>query len=152
MRYISAMSRQYSLFCGGIALVVSLVGLAGCTRTSDGSIEYRSPISMPTFPRLSPISLFSRRQAPDATASQFPPPPAAKADAPLVAQSSVPAGEAPGRRAAPRTNAPKVWVPRMAAAQLPGAATEPQAVENASGTLSCRNASGTGGRIRIVCE
>lgn len=111
-----------------------LLAAGGCTRTSDGSIEFQSNYGMPELP-----SLFKRKTASGPvviapTAFPAPPPSPVEIAAPRKPQPAA-------RKTAQRPRKPAAAQPPAQVA--PALPTEP---------IACRNVTAASGRVKYVCE
>lgn len=113
----------------GLAACV-LPGVAGCTKTSDGSIEFRRQNMMGGLLGAEP------KPAADVAAMTFPQPP------PLPAP--------PVEQVAVRKKPPVRTVRRSSPAEQ--ATTAAPAEAKPAANLNCRNATQTGGRVKFVCR
>lgn len=111
--------------------------VSGCTRTSDGSIEPIVPLTLDAMPALRPIG-WGRTSAPQSqatlVATAFP-------DAPAAPQQR----RTYGKRLARNDTA----VPRF------GIVTKPilrAAAQQPAKAITCREATGTSGKKRVVCN
>lgn len=102
-----------------------LLASSGCTRTSDGSIEFQRLSGLP--------DLFGSRPPVSGPLTPFPPVP--PAPAPIAA-----AQKRPAKKAAPR--------PRKAAAAQPA----PPVTADPPKPISCTTVAQTGGRVKVVCQ
>lgn len=109
--------------CGG------LLGAAACTKTSDGSIEFQRQNMMPGMFGIQP------KQAANAAPAVFPQPPEPSAPPaqPIIVRKK-----------------PSAKAPRRATAIAPAAVT--QAVSEPERSLTCRNETSPGGRVKFVCR
>lgn len=114
-----------------VALAFLGLGAAGCTRTSDGSVEFHRP-DYGTY------GWFTRRAADpvEPPAMAFPPPPAAPQ--PVMAEPTRPSGKSSVR-------------PRRVAAQ-PSLVSQPQVTADAPAQITCRHLPQPGGRVKYVCQ
>lgn len=112
-------------------LAVACLGAltTGCTRTSDGSIEFHRPVYE------TPGWFKRRASTAPAEAAVFPAPP--PAPQPVVAARSQPV-----RKAQPR--------PRRTAVQKPVA--QPPVSADPPAPVTCRNVTQAGGRVKYVCQ
>jgi hypothetical protein len=111
-----------AVICGG------LFAVSGCTRTSDGSVEFKAPSLAPGFLRRGAAE--SRQAAPIAVAP-FPQEPAKPAER----VTAKPRQTKPARQE-PRTVRPPT----------------PQPVEQSEKALACSEQTQPGGRVKVVCE
>jgi hypothetical protein len=109
------------LACGG------LLATAGCTKTSDGSIEFQRQNMMPGMFGIQP------KQAASAAPMVFPQPPAPAAQ-PIVVVRKKPSAQTARRRTA----------------AAPAAVT--QAVAQPKQPMTCQNETSPGGRVKFVCR
>ncbi|MGB3388168.1 MAG: hypothetical protein WBA88_09335 [Pseudaminobacter sp.] len=103
-----------------------LLGAAGCTKTSDGSIEFQRQSMMPGLFGIRP------KQAESPAQAVFPQPP-----------------EPPAEPVVVRRRPPAVRTVRKATPP-PAAVSQAQPVPTKS--LICRNETSTGGRVKVVCR
>lgn len=108
----------------------ALLAAGGCSRSSDGSVVVNAPprLAFAVPPYLRPDGTGSDVQATVASSS-FPPPPAA-----------------PAVRGKPRKTVPSVETWKVAGVKPPFERADPEA------PLTCRNETGDGGRVKVVCE
>lgn len=105
-----------------------LLGTAGCTKTSDGSIEFHRPNMTGGLFGAQPVEMAGAAQV------AFPqPPPPAQAEQVTV-----------------RRNLPARTVRRNGTA--PQSAEMAQSDVEAAPTLNCRNETQVGGRVKFVCR
>ena len=110
----------------------ALLAAGACTRTSDGSVAMKTPpslsLAVPSFLRLGRKSSASETTVAAAT---FPP-------APQPAAQTV--------RSAPGKVLPPVKAWKVGGVQAPFKRADPSA------PLTCRNETGDGGRVKVVCQ
>lgn len=128
--------KTWGLRVSAIALGVAvLLGVAGCTRTSDGSIVMNTPsLEMPEMPKLNLLSFGGDRQARVVRSKTIQP------------QSVVQPKPQPTSVRRTGAKASKVTVPPMSIARNP-----PFKGVQVDKPLSCRNETTSAGRIRVVC-
>lgn len=110
-----------------------LLAASGCTRTSDGSVEFQPNYGMPELP-----SLFKRKTASGPVViatTAFPAPP------PAPVSIAAPQKPRPARKATQR--------PRKSASVQPAAQVTPAPP---SDPIACRNVTAASGRVKYVCE
>ncbi len=111
----------------------ALLAAGACTRTSDGSVVVKTPpslsLAVPSFLRLGRKNSASETTAAAAT---FPP-------APQLAAQTV--RSAPGKKVLPPVKAWKV-----------GGVQAPFKRADSTAPLTCRNETGDGGRVKVVCQ
>jgi hypothetical protein len=123
------------LACFGFASV------SGCTKTSDGSIEFGAPkLAAPTMPSFKPIWPFGRADQ-ETKVAVFPPP--------VEQQARVrkPPAPAKARRPAPQVVKASVRKPKPVPSKQPAAAQT-----EAEKRIACKNAVEVDGRVKVVCE
>ncbi|RUM95748.1 hypothetical protein EET67_21310 [Pseudaminobacter arsenicus] len=101
-----------------------LLGAAGCTKTSDGSIEFQRQYMMPGLFGIQP------KQAASSVPAAFPPPPAPPEQKIVV-------------RKKPPTRTVRRKTPPAALAQAKSEPARP---------LICQNETQSGGRVKFVCR
>lgn len=107
-----------------------LLGMAGCTKTSDGSIEFHRPHMTDLFGS-------APEPAESVAAMAFPQPPP---------PSAPPAQEVTVRRKPPARTVRQSSVAPPQAAVVMESETKPEP------PLNCRNQTQTGGRVKFVCR
>lgn len=109
----------------------ALLAAGGCSRSSDGSVVVNAPprLAFAVPPYLRPDGPGAGGQATVASTS-FPPPPPAP----------------PAVRGKPRAAAPRVETWKVAGVKPPFERADPET------PLTCRDETGDGGRIKVVCE
>jgi hypothetical protein len=124
------------LACFGFASV------SGCTKTSDGSIEFGAPkLAAPSMPSFKPIWPFGRADE-EAKVAVFPPP------VDQQARVRKPAPAAPkARKPTPQVVKASVRKPKPAPSTQPAdAQTETEK------RIACKNAVEVDGRVKVICE
>jgi len=117
------------------ALAVVAIGLSGCTKTSDGSIEPIYPVPVPSYNFSALGSVWGKKEP---QASNFPAPPPG------------PTVSTPRARAKPRKiRAANARVPKFTIATKP--LFEPARQPEVQSPLACRNETSKTGRVKIVC-
>jgi len=110
------------LCCGSLAA-------SGCTRTSDGSIEFQSPA---LFPWGAPVT------RPSVTAFPSVPP----MPAPIAGEKKHPA----------KTNPPVKKKSAPHSSKVAEIRPDPQPVEYPAAPISCGDAVDEGGRVKVLCQ
>lgn len=125
---VAALERILGIATMAFGVTALAVATGGCTRTSDGSYVMRRPAMFSHF-------LGARRDQPGLAQVEALPP----------AYTLAPVASAPVM-APPRSKRPKLAMPSLRLSKNP-----PFKRADPDKPLTCRNETGAGGRIRIVC-